>query len=356
MPHLFDPITFRGVTLPNRIGVSPMCQYSSENGRANDWHVVHLGARAQGGAGLVITEATAVEARGRISPQDAGLWDDAQIESWARVARFIESQMKVPGMQIAHAGRKASTARPWEGGGGIPPEKGGWTVIAPSTIPFSDGYPMPVQMTRDTMDEVRNAFAATARRALVAGFRWIELHAAHGYLLNEFLSPLSNHRTDEYGGSFENRVRFPIEVTRAVRDAMPDDVPLAVRLSCTDWVEGGWTIEDSIELSRRMRDAGVDLIDCSSGGNVPKAKIEIAPGYQVPFAEAIRHYAKMPTAAVGLITEAHQADAIVREGKADVVLIARELLRDPYWPIRAAKELGHSELCPPPVQYGRAFH
>jgi 2,4-dienoyl-CoA reductase-like NADH-dependent reductase (Old Yellow Enzyme family) len=355
MPHLFDPLTFRSVTFRNRIGVSPMCQYSSENGYPNDWHLVHLGSRAVGGAGVVIVEATAVEPRGRITPWDAGLWEDAQIEPWGQIARFIEAHGAVAGMQIAHAGRKASTARPWEGHNGLPRERGGWEVIGPSETPFSETYPRPRAMTRADMDAVRDAFVATVRRAVTAGFRVIELHAAHGYLLNEFLSPLSNRRGDEYGGSFDNRVRFPLEVARAVRGALPDHLPLFVRLSCTDWADGGWTLADSVALARLLRAEGVDLIDCSSGGNIPHVKIAIGPGYQVPFAETIKRETQIATAAVGMIDSAKQADAIVREGRADLVLIARHFLRDPYFPLRAAKELGMSERLPPPVQYGRAF-
>ena len=354
MPHLFDPLNLRSVTLRNRIGVSPMCQYSSENGYPNDWHFVHLGSRAVGGAGLVITEATAVEPRGRISAWDAGLWEDGQIEPWGRIAKVIESHGAVAGMQIAHAGRKASVRRPWEGGKALPREEGGWEVIGPTDVPFADGYPNPRAMTRDDMSAVRDAFVATARRAVAAGFRVIEVHAAHGYLLNEFLSPLSNTRNDEFGGSFANRTRFPLEVVRAVRAAMPDSLPLFVRISASDWTEGGWTIDDSVEFARILRGEGVDVIDCSSGGNVPHAKIETGPGYQVPFAEAIKRAAGIATAAVGMINT-RLADEIVRSEQADMVLIARQFLRDPYFPLHAAKELGMSDRLPPPVQYGRAF-
>jgi 2,4-dienoyl-CoA reductase-like NADH-dependent reductase (Old Yellow Enzyme family) len=356
MPHLFDPLTLRSVTLRNRIGVSPMCQYSSENGYPNDWHFVHLGSRAVGGAGLVITEATAVEPRGRISAWDAGLWEDAQIERWARIAKVVESHGAVAGMQIAHAGRKASVRRPWEGGKALPREVGGWEVIGPDDRPFADGYPKPRAMKREDMNVVRDAFVATARRAVAAGFRVIELHAAHGYLLNEFLSPLSNARTDQFGGSsFANRARFPLEVIRAVRGAIPDRLPLFVRLSCSDWAEGGWTIDDSIELARTLRGEDVDVIDCSSGGTVPHAKIELGPGYQVPFAQAIKRAAGIATAAVGMINTPRLADEIVHAERADLVLIARQFLRDPYFPLHAAKELGMTDRLPPPVQYGRAF-
>jgi 2,4-dienoyl-CoA reductase-like NADH-dependent reductase (Old Yellow Enzyme family) len=304
---------------------------------------------------MVIVEATAVEARGRISAADAGLWEDGQIEPWGRIARFIESLGAVPAMQIAHAGRKASTRRPWEGGKALPPEEGGWKVIGPSDVPFSETYPKPRAMTRADMEAVRDAFVATARRALTAGFRVIELHGAHGYLLHSFLSPLSNTRPDEFGGSFANRIRFPLEVTRAVRAAIPDRLPVFVRLSCTDWTEGGWTLADSVALSRLLRAEGVDLIDCSSGGNLPHAKIEIGPGYQVPFAEAVRKEAGIATAAVGMINTARLADDVIRQERADLVLIARQLLRDPYFPLHAAKELGMSDRLQPPVQYGRAF-
>jgi 2,4-dienoyl-CoA reductase-like NADH-dependent reductase (Old Yellow Enzyme family) len=355
MPHLFDPLTLRSVTFRNRIGVSPMCQYSSENGYPDDWHFVHLGSRAVGGAGLVFTEATAVEPRGRISAGDAGLWEDAQIEPWGRIARVIEAHGAVAGMQIAHAGRKASVRRPWEGGKELAREEGGWEVIGPDDRPFAEGYPTPRAMTREDMASVRDAFVATARRAVAAGFRVIEVHAAHGYLLNEFLSPLSNARTDDFGGSFANRTRFPLELVRAVRGAIPDRLPLFVRLSCSDWAEGGWTIDDSVELARTLGGEGVDVIDCSSGGTVPHAKIELGPGYQVPFAEAIKRAAGIATAAVGMINTPRLADEIVHADRADLVLIARQFLRDPYFPLHAAKELGMTDRLPPPVQYGRAF-
>jgi 2,4-dienoyl-CoA reductase-like NADH-dependent reductase (Old Yellow Enzyme family) len=355
MPHLFDTLTLRSVTFRNRIGVSPMCQYSSENGYPNDWHLVHLGSRAVGGAGLVLTEATAVEPRGRISAWDAGLWEDAQIEPWGRIARVIESQGAVGGMLIAPGGRTACVRRPWEGGKVLPREEGGWKVIAPDDRPFAEGYSKPRAMTREDMNSVRDAFVATARRAISAGFRLIEVHAAHGYLLNEFLSPLSNTRTDEFGGSFANRTRFPLEVVRAVRKALPVSLPLFVRISASDWIDGGWTIDDSVKFARILRGEGVDLIDCSSGGNVPHAKIETGPGYQVPFAEAIKRAAGIATAAVGMINTPRLADEIVRSERADMVLIARQFLRDPYFPLHAAKELGMTDRLLPPVQYGRAF-
>lgn len=356
MSHLFAPLTIKSVTLRNRIGVSPMCMYSSVDGLMNDWHLVHLGARAAGGAGLVIAEATAVSPEGRITPSDAGLWSDAQIEPLVRINRFIKEQGAVAGVQLAHAGRKAGAARPWEGGGHLANEAGGWPVIAPSAVAFGGALSkVPLAMTESEIARVQQDFAVAASRALVAGYEWLELHGAHGYLAHEFLSPKSNQRSDRYGGSFENRIRFLLETTRAVRTVWPENLPLIVRLSCTDWVAGGWTVEQSIELARRLKSEGVDLIDCSSGGGVAEAKIPVGPGYQVQFAERVRREADIATAAVGLITEAAQADAIVREGKADVVLLARELLRDPHWPLHAAKTLGLPEAVVPPVQYARAF-
>jgi 2,4-dienoyl-CoA reductase-like NADH-dependent reductase (Old Yellow Enzyme family) len=353
MSHLFEPLQIRGVTLRNRIGVSPMCQYSCRDGLATDWHLVHLGSRAVGGAALVMAEATAVEARGRISPQDLGIWDERHIEPLARVARFVAGQGAVPGIQLAHAGRKASTARPWDGGAPVPPDRGGWTPVGPSPVPFAPGYPTPEPLDETGLAEVRLAFREAARRALEAGFGWIELHGAHGYLLHSFCSPLSNQRPDRYGGGFEGRTRLPVEVVREVRTVWPEDRPLAVRLSCTDWLEGGWTLEESIELTRRLKGEGVDLVDCSSGGVAPGAKIPIGPGYQVPFSEEIRREAGIATAAVGMITEPEQAEGIVRGERADLVLLARELLRDPYWPMHAAAALGQRGPVPP--QYARAF-
>jgi 2,4-dienoyl-CoA reductase-like NADH-dependent reductase (Old Yellow Enzyme family) len=355
MPHLFEPLTVRGVTLRNRIGVSPMCEYSSEDGFPNDWHFVHLGSRAVGGAGLVITEAAAVEARGRISPHDAGIWSDAHAEAWAKITRFIAEQGAVPGIQLAHAGRKASTARPWEGGKGLTDDQGGWEPVGPSALAFEPEYRLPHALSVGDIQDIQEAFVAAAKRSFTAGFRWVEIHAAHGYLMHEFLSPLSNHREDEYGGSFENRIRFTVDTAKAVRDAWPDDLPLAVRLSCTDWVEGGWNLEESVELSRRLKAVGVDLIDCSSGGNVPDAKIPVGAGYQVPFSEAIRHGADVSTATVGMITEPMQADELIRNGRADLVVLARELLRDPYWPLHAAHTLHQDKAASIPVQYTRAF-
>jgi 2,4-dienoyl-CoA reductase-like NADH-dependent reductase (Old Yellow Enzyme family) len=355
VPRLFDPLSLRSVTLPNRIGVSPMCEYSSEDGFANDWHLVHLGSRAVGGAGVVFTEAAAVEARGRITPADLGVYQDGHLEMLGRIARFVEANGAVPGIQLAHAGRKASCARPWEGGRGLGPEQGGWEPIAPSAIPFSQQTPTPRAMTEADIRAVQEAFRAAAGRALAAGFRFVELHFAHGYLVHSFLSPLSNRREDQYGGSFQNRIRFAVETARAVRGVWPDDLPLGARLSCTDWVDGGWTAEDSVALSRQLRAESVDLVDCSSGGLVPDARIPATPGYQVPFARQIRAQAGVPTAAVGLITEPAQADAIIQTGDADLVFLARAMLRDPYWPLHAASALDEPERRRIPKQYLRAF-
>ncbi|HZA55134.1 MAG TPA: NADH:flavin oxidoreductase/NADH oxidase [Candidatus Udaeobacter sp.] len=353
MLQLFDSLTLRDVTLRNRIAVSPMCQYSSENGFANDWHFVHLGGRAVGGAGLVFTEATAVIREGRISPQDLGIWSEDHIEPLTRITHFIREQGSVAGIQLAHAGRKASTYRPWDGRGAIPEAQGGWhEVVAPSALRFAEGYPLPEALTEDQIQGVVAAFAAAARRACDAGFAVVEIHAAHGYLLHEFLSPFSNHREDRYGGSFENRTRLLREVASAVRRAWPDRLPLFVRISATDWEAGGWDLEQSVELARQLKSLGVDLIDCSSGGNLAQAKIPVGPGYQTPFAERIRREVAIPTGALGLITSPVQADHIIRTDQADLVLLAREFLRDPYWPLRAARELGHA--IPWPVQYLRA--
>ncbi|HWW01793.1 MAG TPA: NADH:flavin oxidoreductase/NADH oxidase [Candidatus Acidoferrum sp.] len=354
MPNLFDTFRLRSVTLRNRIGVSPMCQYSSEDGVATDWHLVHLGARAVGGSALVIAEATAVSPEGRITPGDAGIWADKHIAPIARINRFIKQHGAIPGIQLAHAGRKASAARPWEGGAHLADNAGGWPTLAPSPLPFGDNLTkVPCELSRAEIAKVQQDFAAAAKRALTAGCEWLELHSAHGYLSHEFLSPLSNHRADAYGGSFENRVRFLLETTRAVRAAWPDPLPLTVRLSCTDWVPGGWDLDQSVELSRLLKREGVVLIDCSSGGLVPGARIPIGQGYQVPLAERIRREADIATAAVGLITDANQADEIIREGRADIVLLARQMLRDPNWPLRAAQTLGAA--IEPPVQYGRAW-
>jgi 2,4-dienoyl-CoA reductase-like NADH-dependent reductase (Old Yellow Enzyme family) len=351
---LFSPLQQRDVTLRNRIVVSPMCEYSSRDGFANDWHLVHLSSRAVGGAGAVLTEAAAVTADGRISSVDLGIYSDDHVEPLARIFRFIDEQGAVPGMQLAHAGRKASTREPWNGGGPVPAEDGGWTPIwAPSAIPFREGWQVPRAMSVADIQGAVRAFAAAATRLFEAGGRIAEVHAAHGYLLHEFLSPLSNHRDDEYGGSFDNRTRIVNEVVEAIRAVWPERFPLWVRISSTDWTDGGWTIEDSVALARQLQDRGVDLVDCSSGGNVAHATIPIGPGYQVPFAERIRRDTGMPTGAVGLITEPEQAEAIVRSGQADVVLLARQMLRDPYWPLHAASALGEKPSVP--TQYLRAF-
>jgi len=354
MSHLFDPLPLRSLTLQNRIVVSPMCQYSSVDGFSNDWHFVHLGTRAVGGAALVMTEAAAVTADGRISPNDLGIYDDRHVDGLARCVRFIQSQKTLAGMQIAHAGRKASTARPWEGGGAVAREGGGWEPVGPGAEPFADNYPTPRAATAAEIAAIVDAFSAAARRALAAGFDIVELHAAHGYLIHEFLSPLVNTRTDAYGGSYDNRVRLCLEIVDAVRAAWPERLPMFVRISATDWKEGGWDLEQAVELARRLRARGVDLVDCSSAGAVHDQQIVLGPGYQVPFAERIRRDAGVMTGAVGLITTPEQADAIVSRGQADVVLLARELLRDPYWPLHAADALGHRTPWPP--QYLRAAH
>ncbi len=353
MTQLFDPLTIRDITFANRVFMSPMCEYSSTDGYANDWHLVHLGSRAVGGAGLVLTEATAVLPEGRISPQDLGIWKDDHIEPLARIVRFIHQQGGVAGMQLAHAGRKASTYRPWEGNGTIPESEGGWSnVVAPSALAFAHHYPKPQALSVDGIHRIISAFVAAARRACEAGFRVIEIHAAHGYLIHEFLSPLSNQRTDAYGGSFENRTRLLREIVAAVRASWPEQAPLFVRISATDWVDGGWDIQQSVELARKLNQLGVDLIDCSSGGNVAQAAIPVGPGYQTPFAERIRREANMLTGSVGMITSPVQAEHIIGTGQADAVIIAREFLRDPYWPLLAARELGQAVSWP--VQYLRA--
>jgi len=350
---LFTPFTQRSVTLRNRIVVSPMCQYSSEEGMPNTWHDVHLASRAVGGASLVFTEATAVVRDGRISPGDTGIWNDAQAEAWARIAQLIEAGGAVPGIQLAHAGRKAGTDAPWRGGGRLAIADGGWQPFAPSAIPVAEGEAPPTALDAAGIREVIGGFRDAAERAAGAGFRVAEIHAAHGYLLHEFLSPLTNARTDEYGGSFENRTRLVLEVVDEVRAVWPDELPLWVRISATDWAEGGWDIDESVELSAVLATRGVDLIDVSSGGAVRHQQVVAAPGYQVPFAERIRREAGIATGAVGLITEPAQAEAIIATGQADVVLLARELLRDPYFPRRAARELG-AELTAPD-QYLRAW-
>ena len=352
MPHLFESLKLRSMTVSNRIGVSPMCEYSAHDGLATQWHFVHLGSRAVGGAGLVLTEAAAVSPDGRISPQDLGIWSDAHAQALAPIVRFIRHQGAMAGIQLAHAGRKASTQRPWEGNSCVPPGEGGWQPLAPSPIPFTPEYCPPREMTREDIAGVLRDFTAAAARAVQAGFEVIEIHAAHGYLIHEFLSPLSNKRTDEYGGGFENRVRLLREVAREIRGVLGDRLPLFVRISSTDWVEGGWTIDESVELATLLKDDGVDLVDCSSGGLVADAKIPVGPGYQTEFAERIRREAGIATAAVGMITSAAQADHIIRTGQADIVLLAREFLRDPYWPLHAAQALHQTAQWP--VQYLRA--
>jgi 2,4-dienoyl-CoA reductase-like NADH-dependent reductase (Old Yellow Enzyme family) len=350
MPSLFEPFTLRGLTLKNRIVVSPMCQYSAVDGFANDWHLVHLGSRAVGGASLLIQEATAVSPEGRITPDDLGIWKDEHVEFLQRINQFIEAQGSVPGIQLAHAGRKASTYAPWKGSGAV--ADGGWEVVAPSALKFADDYPQPVALDAPGIKKVIADFRSATERALAAGFRVIEIHAAHGYLLHEFLSPLSNQRTDTYGGSFENRIRLLLEVVVNVREILPDDFPLFVRISATDWTEGGWTADDSVQLASQLKTSGVDLIDASTGGNVPAAKIPVGPGYQVEFAERIKRETGLATGAVGLITTPTGAEQVVAAGQADLVLLAREELRDAYFPLHAAHELGAEVAWPP--QYERA--
>src|SRR5271166_2572350 len=352
MRHLFSEFRLRDVAFMNRIGVSPMCQYSCEDGFANDWHFAHLAARAVGGAGLVFTEAAAVSPEGRISPQDLGVWSEDHFAPLERIARFIVAEGAIPAIQLAHAGRKASVYRPWSGQGSVPASDGGWRTVGPSAVSFGKGFAAPEELSVDRIRALEQAFATAANRAYAAGFRTIELHAAHGYLIHQFLSSLSNRRADAYGGSFDNRSRFLCDCVAAMRKVLPDHCPLFVRISATDWTDGGWDLEQSIELSRRLKDLGVDAIDCSSGGNVESAKIPVGPGYQVPFSHSIRREAGMATAAVGMITDPAQADQIIRNGEADIVLLARELLRDPYWPLRAARELGQAMSWP--VQYLRA--
>lgn len=353
MSTLFSPLTIKDITFRNRIAVSPMCEYSSTDGFANNWHLVHLGSRAIGGSGLLITEATAVSAEGRISYGDLGIWKDEHIEKLKEVTDFIHEQGAVAGIQLAHAGRKASHQKPWDGGKLIPSDQeNGWQTVAPSALPFAEGTEAPVELDKAGIEKIKADFKAATVRALNAGFKVIELHAAHGYLLHQFYSPLSNHRTDEYGGSFENRIRLLLEVIDEVKQVWPANLPLIVRISATDWTEGGWTIEDSVELAKKLKEAGVDLIDTSTGGNVPRTTIPVKPGYQVEFAEAIKKQTGILTGAVGMITEAQQANAIIESGQADLVLLARELLRDPHFPLRAAHELGQEIHWP--LQYERA--
>lgn len=352
MSVLFSPLSLRSLTFRNRIFVSPMCMYSSTDGFPNEWHLVHLGSRAVGGAALVFTEASAVSPEGRISPADAGIWSDAQAKAWAPVAANIRAHGAVAGMQIAHAGRKASTAPPWLGGRVVAEKDGGWQTVAPSALPFREGEPLPKALTPEGIEQVVYDFGAAALRALNAGFQVIELHMAHGYLLHQFLSPLTNRRTDDFGGPLENRMRLPLRVAEAVRAVWPEELPLFVRISSTDWAEGGWDLAQSVTFARELKKLGIDLIDCSSGGSVPTAVVPAEPGYQVPFARAIRRDAQIATGAVGLITESHQAEQIIATGDADAVLLARQLLRDPYWPLHAAKELGAEVEWP--KQYLRA--
>ena len=356
MSLLLEPYSLRQLTFLNRIAVSPMCQYSSVDGLANDWHLVHLGSRAVGGAGLIFTEATAVTADGRITPQDLGLWNDQQIEPLQRITRFIRAQGAVAGIQLAHAGRKASTWRPWLGKqGSIKVEDGGWVPVGPSPIAFDPRHTVPTQLDESQIQDVIQAFAGAAKRALEAGFSVVEVHAAHGYLLHQFLSPLSNQRRDQYGGSFENRIRLVLQVTEAVREVWPQELPLFVRVSATDWVEDGWNPDETVELARRLKTLGVDLIDVSSGGTSANAEIPVGPGYQTRFAESIRKESGIATGTVGMITEPAQAEHILRTGQADLILLARELLRDPYWPLHADDDLGGKQAAWP-AQYQRATH
>ncbi|MFB5660276.1 NADH:flavin oxidoreductase/NADH oxidase [Alteribacillus sp. HJP-4] len=358
MPHLFSPLQLNDVTLRNRIGVSPMCQYSAKDGTPNDWHFVHLGSRAVGGAGLVFVEAAAVEPRGRISPEDLGIYNEKHTEAYRRITDFMKEHGAVPAIQLAHAGRKASTYRPWEKdekGAGVSDEQGGWQVIGPSPIAFAEGYKLPEELSKEEIHNIQESFRLATVRAREAGFQLVEFHGAHGYLAHSFYSPLSNDRTDEYGGSFENRIRFVLETVRIMRREWPENLPFSVRISSSDWIEGGWTVEDSVELAKRLKNEGVDIIDCSSGGNTPDAVIPAGAGYQVPFAEKIRAEADIYTAAVGMITQGMQADELIRNGRADIVLLAREMLRDPYWPLRAAQEVHQTDSLAVPPQYERGW-
>ncbi|SFB90375.1 2,4-dienoyl-CoA reductase [Parapedobacter composti] len=352
MSSLFSPLAIKSVTLKNRIVVSPMCQYSSVDGFANDWHLVHLGSRAVGGASMIIAEATAVSPEGRISPDDLGIWKDEHIEKLGQITAFIREQQCIPGIQLAHAGRKASTAAPWKGRGKVAENDGGWVPVAPSALAFADNYPMPTALDANGIRKIVSDFTAAAERALRAGFEVVEIHAAHGYLLHQFLSPLSNKRADVYGGSFENRIRLLLEVVEGVKTTWPDELPLFVRISATDWAEGGWDADDSVRLAGILKSAGVDLIDVSTGGLASHQRIPVKPAYQLPFASRIKRETGILTSAVGLITDAIQAEAIVAKGDADVVMMARELLRNPYFPLKAASELNDDTAWP--VQYDRA--
>jgi len=354
LAELFRPLEIRGVTFQNRIFVSPMCQYSAVDGMPHEWHYVHLGSRAVGGAGLVMVEATGVSPEARISPQDTGLWSEAHVEAYRRIATFVRERGAVPGIQLAHAGRKGSTRAPWKGGGPLQPSEGPWQTVAPSAIPFAPSYPSPTALGEEQINEIVEQFRSAAERAVRAGFDVVEVHMAHGYLLHEFLSPLSNQRQDKYGGDFENRIRFPVRVAEAVRQECPERLPVFIRISATDWVDGGWDIEQSVRFSRRLRERGVDLIDCSSGGISPTIKIPTEPGYQIPFAERIRKDAGVLTGAVGLISEPQQAEQIIASGRADAVFLARAMLRDPYWPLHAAQALSVDVRWPD--QYLRAVN
>ncbi|KUM73660.1 NADH:flavin oxidoreductase/NADH oxidase [Streptomyces curacoi] len=346
MSALFQPCTLRDVTIPNRVWMAPMCQYSAapegpETGAPDDWHFAHYAARAAGGTGLIVVEATAVSPEGRISPYDLGIWNDTQVEAFRRITRFLVSQGTVPGIQLAHSGRKASTDRPWKGGAPVGPDAHGWQPVAPSAVAFAEGHPVPSELTVAGIQEIVGQFADAARRALAAGFEVAEIHGAHGYLINEFLSPYSNHRTDAYGGSYENRTRFALQVVDAVREVWPDDKPLFFRISATDWLEeDGWTADDTVRFAADLKAHGIDLLDVSTGGNAAGARIPVGPGYQVPFAARVKAETSLPVAAVGLITDAEQAEKIIANGEADAVLLGRELLRNPSWARHAARELG----------------
>ena len=353
MNRLFSSLKIRNVELKNRIVVSPMCQYSSNDGFPTDWHLVHLGSRAVGGAGLIFTEATAVSSEGRISPDDAGIWNDQQANAYKRITSFIKSQNAVPGIQLAHAGRKASTYSPWKGKGEIKIENGGWHTLAPSPIPFAENFPRPKEMSEEDIKLVIDQFINAVKRSISSGFEVIELHFAHGYLVHEFCSPISNQRKDKYGGTLENRCRFAIEISKSVRQVIPDGMPLFVRISSTDWIDGGWDINQSVQLAKWLKEVGVDLIDCSSGGNVKNAKIALAPGYQIPFSERIKKEVGILTGGVGLITTAEQAEEIISSGKADIILMARQMLREPYFALHAAKKL-NIDLKDFPNQYLRS--
>ncbi|MBY8883000.1 NADH:flavin oxidoreductase/NADH oxidase [Actinacidiphila acidipaludis] len=361
MSGLFEPMALRSLTIRNRVWMAPMCQYSAasagpEQGVPHDWHLAHYGARAAGGAGLILTEATAVSPEGRISPADLGIWNDVQAEAFTRITRFVKEQGAVPGIQLAHAGRKASTDRPWRGGAPLSGGEEGWQPVGPSAVPFAEDHPVPTEMTTADIAETVEQFVAAARRALRAGFEVAELHGAHGYLIHQFLSPHSNHRTDGYGGPFENRIRFALEVVDAVRAVWPDELPLFFRVSATDWLpEGGWTPDETVRLAKELLVRGVDLLDVSTGGNAAGVRIPVGPGYQVPFAARIKAETDLPVAAVGEITHARQAETILTTGQADAVLLARELLRQPTWPLQAARELGVSAGAAVPQQYARAY-